>query len=192
MKADAALKRLLEGNLRFISGHVEHQEPRDLRLARRVLGEGQAPFAVILGCSDSRVSPEIVFDQGLGELFDVRTAGHVVDSMAIGSIEYGVEHLHIELVMVLGHERCGAVTAAVEGGDTHGSIGSVIEAIEPAIEESSGQRGDPVANVVRQNALNVAEKLRDSEIIAEATIVVAVYDLDSGRVRLVRAGEGAP
>jgi carbonic anhydrase len=186
MEANAALKRLLEGNLRFMSGHVQQIEPRDFRLARRALSEHQEPFAIILGCSDSRVSPEIVFDQGLGDLFDVRTAGHVVDALAIGSIEYGVEHLHCNLVVVLGHERCGAVTAAVEGNEQDGDIASVITAIDPAVQTTEGQSGDPVANAIRQNTINVAVQLRDSEIIATATVVEAIYDLDTGRVSLVK------
>jgi carbonic anhydrase len=184
--ADSALKQLLEGNARFISGHVQETEPRDLRKTRRALSDHQKPFAIILGCSDSRVSPEIIFDQGLGELFDIRTAGHVVDELAIGSIEYGVEHLGCELVMVLGHESCGAVTAAVEGGEAPGSIAAVVEAIQPAVEATKGQRGDPVANAVRANAINVAEQLyKDSEIIAAVTVVAAQYDLNTGRVDII-------
>jgi carbonic anhydrase len=191
MDADAALKRLVEGNARFMSGRVQATEPRDLRMTRRALAEHQAPFAVILGCSDSRVSPEIIFDQGLGELFDVRTAGHVVDALAIGSIEYAIEHLHCELVLVLGHERCGAVTAAVEGGEQHGDIAAVVEAILPAVYKTQDQRGDPVANAVRANAVYVADKLYDdSEILAEVTVVAAHYDLDTGRVSFVEGRRG--
>ena len=100
---------------------------------RKELVEGQHPFAIILCCSDSRVPPEVIFDQGLGDLFIVRTAGNVFDNIALGSIEYAVEHLEVPLLVVLGHGQCGAVTATVEGGHAPGHISNVVEAIQPAV-----------------------------------------------------------
>jgi carbonic anhydrase len=105
---DEALKRLLQGNARFVAGHMTHVAPEHVAWARRALAKGQMPFAIIVGCSDSRVGPEIVFDQGLGDIFVIRTAGEVVDAAALGSIEYAVEHLGSPLIVVLGHERFAA------------------------------------------------------------------------------------
>jgi carbonic anhydrase len=111
---DQALQKLTEGNARFISCNVTHPGQSKERLQELV--SGQHPFAVVVGCSDSRVPPEIIFDQGLGDIFVVRTAGKVLDNAVLGSIEYAVEHLSVPLVVVLGHDSCGAVKAAVEGG----------------------------------------------------------------------------
>jgi carbonic anhydrase len=189
---DEAIRRLTEGNHRFMIGRVEQTEPRDLRLARRAVAHEQHPFAIILACADSRVGPEMLFDQGVGELFEVRTAGHVVDDAAMGSIEYGVEHLHCALIVVLAHERCGAVTAAVEGGEQPGSIGKLVEAIQPAVEATKGKHGDPVKLAAKQNAHNVAAQLAASPVIAHAIehagleIAPAYYDLDSGHVDWLR------
>lgn len=189
---DEALKRLLQGNSRFVSGHLTHAGPEEIVKTRGTVSEGQSPFAVIVGCSDSRVGPEIVFDQGLGDLFVVRTAGEVVDSAALGSIEYAVAHLGSTLVMVLGHERCGAVSAAVSGAKEPGHIAAVINAIEPAVKQTKGKPGDPVENAVRAQALDVAKQLQEAQpILAERVhsgklkIVAARYDLDTGKVDLL-------
>jgi carbonic anhydrase len=141
---DEALKRLLQGNARFVSGHLTHAGPEQIAEARGAVAKSQNPIAVIVGCSDSRVGPELVFDQGLGDLFVVRTAGEVVDSAALGSIEYAVEHLGSPLIVVLGHERCGAVAAAVAGAKEPGHIAAVLKAIEPAVKQTKGKPGDPV------------------------------------------------
>lgn len=135
-KPDEALKRLVQGNARFVSDHLTHASPEQIAVARGAVSKSQAPFAVIVGCSDSRVGPEIVFDQGLGDLFVVRTAGEVVDSAALGSIEYAVEHLGSPLILVLGHQRCGAVAAAVAGAKAPGHIAAVLNAIEPAAKKT--------------------------------------------------------
>jgi carbonic anhydrase len=189
VSADEALRRLMQGNARYISGHMIHA---DYQHARRLLAQSQKPFAVIVGCSDSRVGPEIVFDEGLGDIFVIRTAGEVVDAVALGSIEYAVEHLGSPLIVVLGHERCGAVSAAVAGGEAPGHIADIVKAIEPAVEQTKGQPGDPVENAVRAQAINVARQLQDSHpILAEAVqsgklkIVAARYDLDTGKVELL-------
>ena len=192
LSADEALKRLMRGNARFVSGHMTYAAYKHVAEARGAVAKGQTPFAVIIGCSDSRVGPEIVFDQGLGDIFVVRTAGEVVDITALGSIEYAVEHLGSPLVVVLGHERCGAVSAAVAGAKEPGHIAAVLEAIEPAVEQTKGKPGDPVENAVRAQAIDVAKQLQNAEpILAERVqsgklkIVAARYDLDTGKVELL-------
>jgi carbonic anhydrase len=189
---DQALKRLMRGNARFVSGHLAHAGPEEIAEARGAVAKGQNPFAIIVGCSDSRVGPEIVFDQGVGDLFVVRTAGEVVDAAALGSIEYAVEHLGSPLIVVLGHERCGAVSAAVAGAKEPGHIAVVLRAIEPAVKQTKGKPGDPVENAVRAQALDVARQLQTAEpILAERVqsgklkIVAARYDLDTGKVELL-------
>jgi carbonic anhydrase len=189
---DEALKLLVQGNARFVSGHLTHAGPEQIAEARGALSKGQSPFAVIVGCSDSRVGPEIVFDQGLGDLFVVRTAGEVVDATALGSIEYAVEHLGSSLILVLGHQHCGAVAAAVAGGQQPGHIGAVLDAIEPAVKQTKGQPGDPVENAIRAQALDVAKQLREAKpILAKRVesgtlkIVAGRYDLDTGKIELL-------
>src|SRR5512133_139061 len=144
--ADSAIAELKVGN----KHHVQHQyrHPHQTALRQNELTSGQHPHAEILGCSDSRVPPEIIFDQGLGDLFVVRVAGNVATDVEVGSLEYGAEHLHIPLLVVLGHEQCGAVTAAIQGAPPEGHISALVNLIEPAAEKSRGLRGDPVANAV--------------------------------------------
>jgi carbonic anhydrase len=189
---DEALKRLVQGNARFVAGHMTHVAPEHVASVRRAVAKGQRPFAVIVGCSDSRVGPEIVFDQGLGDIFVIRTAGEVVDDASLGSIEYAVEHLGSPLIVVLGHERCGAVSAAVASAKEPGHIATVLKAIEPAVEQTKGKPGDPVENAVRAQALDVAKQLREATpILAERVqsgklkIVAARYDLDTGKVEVL-------
>ena len=196
MAADAltgeqALQKLLDGNQRYAANTATHPDQTPER--RTEVAKAQAPFAIVLTCADSRVSPEVVFDQGLGDLFVVRNAGNVLDDHTIGSMEYGVEHLHAPLIIVLGHSKCGAVSAAVAGGHAPGHIASVVEAIEPAVEETKNQAGDKVDNAVQANARRMAVILNRVEpILNEAVkegklkIVAARYDLDSGRVELLK------
>jgi len=188
--ADEALARLKAGNERFVTGRFLH--PNEDADRRAEVAKGQKPFAIIVGCSDSRVGPEVVFDQGLGDLFVVRTAGNVVDDIALGSIEYAVEHLGAPMILVLGHTRCGAVAAAVAGGEAHGHVGSVVEKIKPAVEETKGKAGDAVDNAVRANVRNVVNQLRGAGPIlsglvksGKLKVVGACYDLDTGRVGMV-------
>jgi carbonic anhydrase len=183
-----ALKRLQEGNERFARHRENHPDQSAQQVTK--LAAGQHPFAVVLSCSDSRVPPELVFDQGLGDLFVVRVAGNTIDDVVLGSIEYAVEHLGSRLVLVMGHEKCGAVQAALSGKSEPGHIASVARPIEPVIEEARKQPGDPIHNTVLLNARHVARQLRESEpvlrerITSGGVIVVsAVYDLESGRVR---------
>ncbi len=187
-----AIKRLMQGNARFVFGHMTHVAPGHVAEARRAVAKSQRPFAIIVGCSDSRVGPEIVFDQGLGDIFVVRTAGEVVDATVLGSIEYAVEHLGSSLIVVLGHERCGAVSAAVASAKEPGHIAAMLKAIEPAVEKTKGKPGDPIENAVRAQAIDVAKQLHDAKpILAERVhsgklkIVAARYDLETGKVEFL-------
>jgi carbonic anhydrase len=187
---DEALAQLMAGNKRYVAAQAEH--PRQNADRRAELSGGQNPFAIILGCSDSRVAPEVLFDQGLGDLFIIRVAGNIVDDVVLGSIEYSAEHLHTPLMVVLGHSKCGAVTATAAGGELEGHLPSLAEAIQPAVERAKAQDGDLVVNAIRENALMVADQLRSSQpIMAELVktgklkVVAARYDLDSGQVDLL-------
>ena len=139
-------------------------------LARKELEAGQHPFAVILSCADSRFPPELLFDQGLGDLFVVRVAGNIVDDAVLGSIEYAVTHLGAKLVMVLGHEKCGAVSAAVEGGMAAGHISALVAAIQPSVEASGKEPGDRVHSCVIANARRVAQQVRESEPVLKDAV----------------------
>jgi len=185
-----ALQKLIEGNKRFALSKQSH--PNQNRERRQELVKGQKPFAVIVGCSDSRIPPEIIFDQGLGDLFVVRVAGNVVDDVALGSIEYAVDHLGTRLVVVLGHSKCGAVTATVQGGTPHGHIGSIMEAIKPAIEAAKELPGDLTDNTIKANARLVADQLKYSDPIlsemahqSKISIISAYYNVESGEVHIL-------
>jgi len=185
--ADSVLAELKTGNKHHVAHRYQH--PHETLDRQRQLVSGQHPHAEILSCSDSRVPPEIVFDQGLGDLFIVRVAGNVASDTEIGSLEYGAEHLHVPLIVVLGHESCGAVTAAVQGGPPEGHIGSLIDLIKPAVEKTRGMSGDPVSNAVRMNVELVVKQLRSStpilsELVAHGKlkIVGAVYSIETGSV----------
>src|SRR2546421_4904043 len=128
----AALKLLKQGNERFTQGKLA---ARDIGASRRAaLAKGQHPFAVVLTCADSRVAPELVFDQGLGDIFVLRVAGNIADRSVIGSIEYAVEHLHTPLIVVLGHESCGAVQAALEGKSLPGDLGWLVQQVHVGVK----------------------------------------------------------
>jgi len=185
--SDSALAELKAGNLH----HERHQysHPHETIARQRELIDGQNPHAEILSCADSRVPPELIFDQGLGDLFVVRVAGNVATDTEIGSLEYGAEHLHIPLLVVLGHESCGAVTAAVQGGEAEGHIAALVSLIKPAVDKSRGMPGDPIANAVRTNVQMVVQQLRSStpvlsELVAQGKlkIVGGVYSLKTGKV----------
>jgi len=191
---DEALQRLLEGNKRFVKSRMYH--PNESVEVRNKLASGQAPFAAILGCADSRVPPEIVFDHGLGDLFVVRVAGNILEDAGSGSFEYAVEHLGTPLIVVLSHERCGAVKAAVEtldaGGEAPGHIAELVRKLKPAIEKSKASPGDKIDNAVRENAKRMAAELSGLEPILKEKVdqgklkVVAMrYDLDTGAVEVL-------
>ena len=196
MSPDQALALLREGNQRFLRGEpTNHAQSRPEHLAG--LSQAQRPFCVLVGCSDSRVSPELLFGRSLGELFIVRNAGNVVDLAAMGSIEYGVAVLGAPLVLVLGHERCGAVQAAIDvvENDAYfpGSIGQMIEPIIPAVLRARREGGhDLLDRSVRANVRRVVERLRTTEQMlmeplreGSLRIVGARYDLDDGSVEFL-------
>lgn len=185
MNSQESLERLKAGNARFVQDQLEgklQDAPR-----REELTAGQSPFAVILGCADSRVVPELMFDTGLGELFTCRVAGNVANTSTIASIEYAVAHLGSKLIVVLGHQSCGAVTAAIAGGDNGYNLNHLLSHVAPSIAASN--EGAEVNDVVKKNAeLNVEELKSRSEIIRKAIeggdvkAVPAYYNLDSGKV----------
>lgn len=185
--ADVARQKLLDGNKHFVEAKLLHPDQSAER--RTEVAKGQHPFAAVVSCSDSRVPPEIIFDQGVGDLFVVRLAGNILDDAAIGSLEYAVEHLGVSAIVVLGHERCGAVEATLKGGEAPGHIGSLTHAIQPAVEKTKGLPGDALDNAVRANVANGVELLKESApILKEAvekhhlTVIGARYDLDDGAV----------
>ena len=190
----AAWQRLLDGNARFVSGQPKHPHQDGTRRAE--LAAGQKPFAVVIGCADSRTAPEILFDQGLGDLFVIRLAGNIVDDAALGSVEFAVAQLGAKLIVVLGHEKCGAVAATVgvlKGDPAPANhIASIVEAIKPAVQAAKGREGDAVDNAVRENVHEVVEKLKASAPVlaplvksGELKVVGARYDLDDGKVEIV-------
>ena len=186
--ADAVLTELKAGNKRHVTTNYKLNNHKTA--ARRAeLAKGQHPGAIVLSCADSRVPPEIVFDQGLGDLFVVRVAGNIVEDSGLGSIEYAVSHLGPKLVVVLGHERCGAVDATLKGGDAPGHIAALVKKIQPAIESSKDMPGDKLDNAVRINVRIAVDELKISQpILSELAaqgkikIVGARYDLDTGVV----------
>ena len=184
VSADAALAKLNEGNLRFATSEVSQSKPTAARRAETA--QEQHPFAIILGCADSRTAPELIFDQNLGDLFVIRTAGNLVDDHALGSIEYAVAHLGARLVVVLGHQRCGAVKAALESDHAPGHIESLVRDIQPAVKAAKGKPGDPLSATVAENARQVAAQIKAkaalSDLAKEVRIVSAVYDLDTGKI----------
>jgi carbonic anhydrase len=184
VKPDEAFSRLKTGNQRFANSKVSAGKPVAARRAETA--QGQHPFAIVVACADSRTAPEIVFDQDIGDLFVIRTAGNLVDDYALGSIEYAVEHLGTRLIVVLGHERCGAVTAALGGDSAPGHINSLVRAIQPAVAASKGKEGDALTNAIHENDAEVATKIRKQaelgELASQVRVVEGYYNLDTGKV----------
>jgi carbonic anhydrase len=191
---DAALTRLVEGNARYVAGKMNE---RDFSSGRAARAQGQAPFAAILGCADSRVAPELAFDQGPGELFVVRVAGNFVTPDGLGSLEFGAAVLGTKLIMVLGHTSCGAVDSTVaalqKGNDLPGHIGDLVRAMKPGVESALKQSGADlnqravVANV-RYNVQRLQEAkpiLADMVAAGKLRVVGAFYDLPTGKVVMV-------
>jgi carbonic anhydrase len=190
---DQALQRLMEGNQRYVANRTLPLNESESR--RTEVAQGQHPFATIFSCVDSRVPPELVFDRGLGDLFVIRTAGHVTDKAVLGSLEFAVAELHIPLMMVLGHEKCGAVKATIEAVEKNAhaeaDIDWLVEGIRPAVEKTRGASGDALDNAVKANIELTVQRLKASPILSEAIeagqlkIVGARYDLDTGSVEMV-------
>lgn len=185
-----ALQRLKEGNERFAANQTGHADEGTER--RVAVSQGQHPFATVLGCVDSRVPIELVFDRGLGDLVVVRSAGGVLDHSVTGSLEFGVAELGTPLLVVLGHQRCGALDATIKALDTRhpeaeGEIGYLVEALQPAVRQVAGRPGDRLANAVHANVGLVLAQLRKSTIIGplekagKLKLVGAYYELDTGK-----------
>jgi carbonic anhydrase len=190
---DEALARLLEGNARYMSNQsIPLDESPERRTA---VASGQQPIATIFSCVDSRVPPELVFDQGLGDLFVIRTAAHVIDKAVLGSLEFGVAELKIPLLVVMGHAKCGAVKATIEtleaSATAPADIDYLVDSIQLAVENVAGQEGDRLDNAVREHTKLVTEQLKTSAILVDALaagslkIVGARYDLDTGGVEVI-------
>lgn len=190
INAKDALKALMEGNERFMRDELQH--PRSNLERRSMLTEGQAPFAIVLTCADSRVVPDLVFDQGIGDLFEIRVAGNVAKDKVLGSIEYAVANLGTKLILVLGHEKCGAVSAALSSGEVPGHVGAILNEIRPAVYMARHQEGDVLENSIKNNAMIMQEKIKDSQpILADMVkeqgveVVSAYYNLKSGQVEIL-------
>ena len=175
--AKVALQMLKEGNERYLKGDLTSKAT--YAADREVLATGQKPFAVIVTCADSRVAPEIFFDQKLGDIFIVRNAGNVADPTALGSLEYAVEHLKSKLVVVCGHSKCGAVTAACSGGDLPPNIKSITDRIQPAVA-----KGGDVDVVIHNNVRVMVDMIKADEFVKknDVTVVGAYYDVHTGVV----------
>src|SRR3990172_173833 len=178
------LTMLMEGNKNFTGDHCAKKDASDEKRAE--LCKGQKPFATVLTCSDSRVAPEIVFDRGLGEIFVVRLAGNVVDPLSLGSIEYSAEHLHTPLLVILGHQYCGAVKAALEAkGKPEGNIGKILKKIAPAVlkAKKAGKKDDAetLDLAVQENVRNVYD-----EIMKKSPIVKEL--VHEGKLKVVKIG----
>jgi carbonic anhydrase len=186
---DEALQKLIAGNTRFVQR--KRQNPNQTFARMTEVAKEQHPFAAILSCADSRVSPEILFDQGIGDLFVVRVAGNISTAEDIASEEFGTLVLGAKILLVLGHERCGAVKAALTGGEFPGLIDSLVYAIKPAVDASEGQPGDRLENAIKANVRLQVQRLEISPIIAKLVqegklkVVGGYYDLDTGKVSLI-------
>lgn len=212
ISADEAARILKEGNSRYVDGKMRHPH-QDRERRALTAGQGQHPLATVLTCSDSRVPPEILFDQGIGDIFVIRVAGNVAATDEIGSMEYAVDHLGTPLVVVLGHTQCGAVTAVVEDAKLPPNIASLVEPIRPAVAKARADHPDAAKDVLLNAAIKdnvwqaIADMLSNSPIIRDKVkegntrVVGALYEIDSGQVqwlgphpeqdRLVGAKKGA-
>ncbi len=197
ISSDEAIRRLAEGNKRFAAGQILHpgRAPEDFK----PLAAGQSPIAAVVGCSDSRVALEILFDQGIGDLFIIRVAGNCIDGAGFsvkGSVEYAVAELHVPLVVVLGHSQCGAVKAAIQHLHDRealpGAINDLVNTIKPAVVDAEGKPGDPLENAIEANVRRGVAKLHTlAPIVAPALksgkikVVGGVYDLATGTVKML-------
>ncbi|GIM27686.1 carbonic anhydrase [Clostridium polyendosporum] len=192
IRANTAKKILIEGNKRYVSGKLANKDI-SLKVLSQLYTNGQYPFAAILTCSDSRVSPELIFDVGLGDIFVVRNAGNVVDSIVSGSIEYAVQLLNVPLVIVLGHDKCGAVKAAVDGGEVSPNIKAVTSNIDPVVKYVKANykniKGEEIASKVEdENILYSVNKLLENSVIKElksngnVDVIPVKYSMATGEV----------
>lgn len=193
LDAEGSWRKLAEGNKRFVEGHQTH--PHESLQWREQLTKGQHPFACVVGCADSRVPPELLFDEGFGDLFTIRAAGEVLDTSVLGSVEYAVEHLEVPLVVVLGHASCGAVSATIDvvrgRAEVSGDISTLVRAIEPAVLATPPDRDDKtfLARCVDNQAKRVASLMVERSVTIRTAVrhhglkvVAASYQLDTGAV----------
>ncbi len=183
-----ALKRLMDGNVRYVQDRLEH--PNRTSESRTAAADSQSPFAIIVGCSDSRVAPEILFDQGIGDLFVVRVAGNVIGPIELDSVEYSALYLNSKVILVMGHESCGAVDAVIQGKTK--DIEAVAKIIEPVVRKAKKTKSPDLLNVcIKKNALNMKEFLKNSpsirKLVQEGKIEVeaAYYNLNTGVVEIL-------
>jgi carbonic anhydrase len=193
LSPDAALERLIAGNRRYVRGATREH---DFDSERAALTTGQNPFASILSCADSRVSPEFAFDEGRGDLFVVRLAGNFLDREGLASLEYSTAVLGVPLLVVLGHQSCGAVEAAVKLVKDHakfpGHIGALAKAIAPAVKTAAKEPGDLLTNAIRENVVRNVRELRESSPIiskqvaeGRVKVVGGIYSLETGKVEFL-------
>ncbi|MCG3137738.1 MAG: hypothetical protein HJJLKODD_01588 [Phycisphaerae bacterium] len=193
---DEAVQRLREGNMRFVEGKVDSQH-EDAARRQETAQPGQKPFVTILSCADSRVPVELLFDQGIGDLFVIRVAGNVAANDEIGTIEYGAGHLHTPLLVVMGHTKCGAVTAVTQGAEVHGHLAELVSPIKPAVDQVKQDHpelrdAELVAAAIKANIWQaIADTLQGSAELRELVrenklrVIGALYDLESGRVEFL-------
>lgn len=192
LSADEALKKLKQGNERFVQLHQKHPDESGKR--RREMLKGQHPFVIILSCSDSRVPPELIFDQGLGDIFEIRNAGNVLNPHVIGSIEYAVMHCGVKLIVIMGHQDCGAINATLSGVSETKYIQALEDSIQPAVEKCIVNGLEVNSdNVVKAHVMQDIEELmeQDHELVKymkehDVKIVPAYYHLDSGKVDFLK------
>jgi len=191
IKYDIALQKLIKGNKEYMA-EKSSDSNKSLKRRQEVMDE-QNPFAVILSCSDSRVPPSVIFNQGIGDLFVIRTAGNTIDDLVIGSIEYAIENLGVQLIMVMGHKKCGAIDSAIQETTSLGHMSSFVETIKPAIENMDKDLMDKWNNASKMNVLNIVERLSLSDPILSKKIkennlkiVGSFYHLDSGLVEIIK------
>ena len=193
LSPDAALKRLLQGNERYVEGEMRRH---DFKHEREALAGGQNPFAAVLSCADSRIAPEYAFDSGRGDLFVCRVAGNFASDETIASLEYAVAVLATPLILVLGHDACGAVDATIkslkDAKPLPGHMPSLVEAIAPSVKAVSSQSGDTLDNAIRQNVIDNVAKLKSAAPILGAAVdekklkvAGGIYRLKSGKVEMV-------
>ena len=192
ISAQEALKKLKNGNKRFVEQKLKHPDADKKR--RKEMIQGQHPFVAILSCSDSRVPPEIIFDQGLGDIFEIRNAGNVLNKHVIGSIEYAVMHCGVKLVVIMGHQDCGAINATLSGVRESKFIQALEDSIQPAVEKCI-LKGEDVTpdNVVKAHILQDMEELfiEDQELLEymkanDVKLIPAYYHLDTGKVEFLK------
>jgi carbonic anhydrase len=193
-QGEDALNKLMSGNKRFVSCNPGQKDVCDTR--RKELEGGQHPFAIVVTCSDSRVAPGIVFDEGLGDIFVVRVAGNVLDPIALGSIEYAAEHLHAPLLILMGHDKCGAVAAAMDAnGEPEGNIGAILKKIMPAVKKAKakgGSKDEMLNTAIRENVSLSYDAIRKQSPVlhhliekGELKVVAGIYHLASGEVEIL-------